>query len=172
MAAFFFCQEGSAQDAAGPPEPERSEASTAGQLGEPIEELTVTAPASLQSMRARLVRAEEDVLAIFNSLNDEDDYDIHCERETPLDSNIPVRVCRANFVNRLEARAAQDMMAGRGYFDPGGDLRYHERILRQKMSAFMEEDPDLYQALRAYYELKTSYDEERAERFEDSFTAR
>ena len=170
LAAVLLSQTGLAQEpAAGP---DALEEITVERDSGPMEELTVVAPQSLESMRSELVRAEEDVLAVFNSLNDDDDYDIRCYRETPLGSNIPVRTCRARFVDNEQARAAQDFMGGLGYVDPIGQLRYHDGILRQKMATLMEESPDLYQALMSYYELKTSYDAESGERFEDNFTAR
>ena len=43
----------------------------------PMEELTVIAPQSLQNMRDGVVRAEDDVLAIFNDYDEDNDFDIH-----------------------------------------------------------------------------------------------
>jgi len=169
FAAVLVCQASIAQE---PPSAPASPNGTSEQNSAAMEELTVVAPQSLSTMRDELIRAEEDVLAVFNSLNDDDDYDITCRRERPIGSNIPVRVCKAAFVDREQAKAAQDYLGGRGYVDPIGQLRYHEEILRQKMSELMEESPDLFQALMAYYELKTGYDAERDDRFEDSFIAR
>lgn len=169
--AVFLCQAGFAQEST-VPAPGSLEEATVERDSQPMEELTVIAPESLQNMREKLVRAEDDVLAVFNSLNDDDDYDIYCVRERPLGSNIPVRVCRAKFVDKEQAQAAQDYLGGLGYVDPIGQLRYHDGILRQKMATLMEESPDLFQALMTYYELKTGYDTQREERFEDSFIAR
>ena len=171
FAAVFLCQVSFAQESTVAAQGSLEEV-TVERESLPMEELTVIAPQSLQTMREKLVRAEDDVLAVFNSLNDDDDYDIYCVRETPLGSNIPVRVCRAKFVDKEQAQAAQDYLGGLGYVDPIGQLRYREGILRQKMATLMEESPDLFQALMAYYDLKTGYDEQREERFEDSFIAR
>jgi hypothetical protein len=40
------------------------------------------------------------------------------------------------------------------------------------MSELVDESPDLYQALLAYYELKIDYDDERGERFDGNFLSR
>jgi hypothetical protein len=141
-------------------------------VADDIEELTVIAPQSLESMRQELVVAENDVLNVFNALNDDDDYDIYCTEESSVGSYIPVRTCRARFVDNETAQSAYDFLSGSGFVDPSGQLRYHEGILRQKMADLAAENPNLYNALLRYYNLKTSYDEERARRFEDQFFAR
>jgi len=150
---------------------EQDEASASESAG-PIEELTVVAPKSLETMRQELVVAENDVLNVYNALNDDDDYDIYCTEERPLGSYIPVRVCRARFVDNETAQSAYDLLSGGGYTDPAGQLRYHDDIMRKKMSDLAAENPNLYNALLRYYNLKTDYDSERASRFEDNFFAR
>jgi len=139
----------------------------------PMEELTVTAPRTLRMMRNELVTAEDDVLAAFNSVNNDNEYDIVCRRETPINSLIPVRVCRARFVDTVNARATQEALQGSSiYVNPLAELRYHDNILRQKMSELLEDNPRLHEAMLRYYNLKTDYDSERTERFEDGFFSR
>ena len=139
----------------------------------PMEELTVIAPRTLRMMRDALVTAEDDVLAAFNSVNNDDEYDIYCRRETPINSLIPVRVCRARFVDTVNARATQEALQGSTvYVSPFAELRYHDEILRQKMADLLEDNPRLYEAMLRYYNLKTDYDSERTERFEDGFFSR
>ena len=138
-----------------------------------MEELTVIAPQSLQSMRDGLVRAEDDVLSVFNDLNDDNDFDIYCQKETPTASYIAVRVCRARFVDRLTAQASSDWLGGAPYVDPRGELSYHGSLLQQKFSEVLEENPALHDALVRYYNLKTTYDVETGQRFSgDSFLSR
>ena len=137
-----------------------------------LEEIIVTAPRTLRSMRAEIDAVQDRAFALFNELNVDNDYDIVCRRETPTGSHIPVRVCRPRYVDRLEAEAAQDFLAGDAYFDPGGDILYHEDILRQKIARMAEEDPDFQHALAEFYRVKTAYEEERRERFQDSWFVR
>ncbi|MYJ97048.1 MAG: hypothetical protein F4053_16155 [Proteobacteria bacterium] len=137
-----------------------------------LEEIVVTAPRTLRSLRAEIDEVQDRAFALFNELNVDNDYDIVCRRETPTGSHIPVRVCRPRYVDRLEAEAAQDFLAGDAYFDPGGDILYHEDILRQKIARMAEEDPDFYHALAEFYRVRTAYEEERRERFQDSWFVR
>ena len=154
-------------------EPETLTEVTIDQEPLPMEELTVVAPQSLQSMRDGLVRAEDDVLAIFNDYNDDDDFDIHCQKERPTASYIAVRTCRARFVDRLTAQASADWMGGFPYVDPRGELSQYGALLRIKFSEVLEENPALYNALLRYYNLRTTYDAETDQRFsDDSFLSR
>ena len=137
-----------------------------------LEEIIVTAPRSLRSMRVEIDEVQDRAFALFNELNVDNDYDIVCRRETPTGSYIPVRVCRPRYVDRLEAEATQDFLGGDAYFDPGGDIMYHDDILRQKIARMAEENPDFHHALAEFYRVKTAYEEERRERFQDSWFVR
>ena len=137
-----------------------------------LEEIVVTAPRTLRSMRAEIDRVQDRALALFNELNVDNDYDIVCRRETPTGSHIPRQVCRPRYMIRLEADATQDFLAGDGYFDPGGDIMYHDDILRQKIARMVEENPDFHHMLAEFYRVKTAYEEERRERFQDSWFVR
>lgn len=138
----------------------------------PMEELTVVAPQTLSFMRIQIGEAEAEVLGLFNALNDDRDYDIRCRREAPIGSHIRVRTCSTRISDAAVARAEQDFLAGLGYFDPFALLRTYDANLREKMTTMVAENPDLYQAMLKYYQLKTNYDEERAERFKDGFFSR
>lgn len=154
-------------------EPEALAEVTVDQEFRAMEELTVIAPQSLQSMRDGLIRAEDDVLSIFNDLNDDNDFDIHCAKERPTSSYIAVRSCRAKFVDRLTAQASSDWMGGFPYVDPRGELSQHGALLRQKFTEVLEGNPVLHDALLRYYNLKTTYDAETDQRFsDDNFLSR
>ena len=137
-----------------------------------LEEVVVTAPRTLSAMRAEIDAVQNRAFALFNELNVDNDYDIVCRRETPTGSHIPVRVCRPRYVDRLEAEATQDFLAGDGFFDPGGDIMYHEDILKQKLALMALEHPEFHAALEEYYRLQTAYEDERGERFRDSWFVR
>ena len=137
-----------------------------------LEEVVVTAPRTLSAMRAEIDAVQNRAFSLFNELNVDNDYDIVCRRETPTGSYIPVRVCRPRYVDRLEGEATRDFLAGDAFFDPGGDIMYHENILRQKLAEMAEEYPEFHAALAEYYRLQSAYEDERRERFRDSWFVR
>ena len=83
-------------------------------------------------------RKPENVYDRFNALNSNDEFDIHCFKQAPTGSNIPLRRCAPNFVVEAEAQAAQNTMVGaRGR----ADARTHgdTTVLEQKSKALTEE---------------------------------
>ena len=105
---------------------------------EPLEEIIVAAPRSLSSMRVEIRRAEENVLALFNAMNDDHDYDIRCRQEAPLGSHIPVRICNPRFVDRLIGRETQLYLRTGVYTEPVGEIRQHQEILNEMMRTMTE----------------------------------
>ena len=73
-----------------------------------LEEIIVYGQRSLLEFRLDLYRAEVNFYDLFNSLNSDDEYDVHCYREAPTGSHIRRRICRANFEKELTGEAALD----------------------------------------------------------------
>jgi len=91
-----------------------------------------------QNVYAEIERLETSVYDRFNALNSNDEFDIHCFKQAPTGSNIPLRRCAPNFVIEAEAQAAQNTMVGaRGR----ADARNHgdTTVLEQKSKALTEE---------------------------------
>jgi hypothetical protein len=131
---------------------------------ERLEEVVVVAPRSLNSIRAEILKVENNAIDLFNEINNDDDYDISCRRETPTLSYIPQRVCRPRFRDRIEARAAQDFLRGNGDLSVGAEIRQHQQILEERMRTLIEENPQLYEAMYEYYLIQTQYEAERQKR--------
>lgn len=139
---------------------------------ENLEEIIVTAPRTLRSMRTDIDEVQNRAFALFNELNVDNDYDIVCRRETPTGSHIPVRICRPRYIDRLEADASQEFFTDGVYVNPAADIMYHENILKQKLALMIEEHPEFHEALEEFYRLRTAYEDERRERFRDSWFVR
>jgi hypothetical protein len=91
-----------------------------------------------ENVYAEIERLELSVYDRFNALNSNDEFDIHCFKQAPTGSNIPLRRCAPNFVVEAEAQAAQNTMVGaRGR----ADARTHgdTTVLEQKSKALTEE---------------------------------
>jgi hypothetical protein len=91
-----------------------------------------------ENVYAEIERLELSVYDRFNALNSNDEFDIHCFKQAPTGSNIPLRRCAPNFVVQAEAQAAQNTMVGaRGR----ADARNHgdTTVLEQKSKALTEE---------------------------------
>ncbi len=131
-----------------------------------IDEITVMGSQSLSSLRREIVEAEDNIYAIFNSLNHDDDYDIICKKETRIGSQILYRVCKARLYRESVAEATED------YVDQGAqhgvtlNAQKHREILREKMRALAAENPQLVEALKTRLALQKEYKLEREQRFQ------
>jgi hypothetical protein len=86
-----------------------------------------------ENLRVEIERLEADVYQRFNALNSDDDFDIHCFKQAPTGSNIPLRTCAPNFVTRAESGAARKLMAdGRGGAGNNNNPAEHTMRMQEK----------------------------------------
>ncbi len=134
---------------------------------ESIEEIIVYGDKSLGALRREVYKAEENFFDLFNSLNQDFEYDVNCYYEVPSFTHIRHHVCRANFV--VEATSVQYVeirTRGPRYptVPPELVIAKKKKLLRQKMEALVAEHPELLQALTEYTSKRTTLESERDKR--------
>jgi hypothetical protein len=134
---------------------------------ESIEEITVYGERSLGELRREVYKAEENFFDLFNSLNQDFEFDVNCYYEVPSFTHIRHHVCRANFV--VEATSVQYVeirTRGPRYptVPPELVIAKKKKLLRQKMEALVAEHPELLQALTEYTRKRTTLESERDKR--------
>lgn len=127
-----------------------------------------------ENLRVEIERLEVAVYERFNALNSDDDFDIHCFKQAPTGSNIPLRTCAPNFVIEAESDSASKLLtdgrsgAGNNYSRAEHTMLMEEksRKLTEEMQRVAREDELLLRDLVRLDELKQlqSSDQERAER--------
>ena len=147
-----------------------------------LEEIIVYGDKSLPSIRRELYRAEENLFAMFNSLNSKDEYDIQCDYVELLGSRKRHHICEPNFVLKIKADQANAMMsdgtglgAQKGFYLPHwpmGVVVKKERLLWEEMAALAFEHPELREALAKLAEMNQVMEYERQRRCEGSFFIR
>jgi hypothetical protein len=140
-----------AQEVASPPQPATD-----------VDEIVV--PGSRpENLYAEIERLEGSVYERFNSLNRNDELDIHCFKQAPTGSNIPLRRCAPNFVIEAEARAAKNTIVGtrgnadataRNARDSATTLEQKSRALTEEFQRLAREDAQLMRDLVRLDELK------------------
>ena len=144
----------------------------AAQEGEPeptetIEEIVVYGKKSLVQLRLKLYKAEEAVIDLFNSLNSDDEFDIHCYKEAPTGSHIKKRVCKTNYLRDLTAEATRQwLLIGGMYIHPVAKIRQKNELLRKEMEALVVERPELLNAFSEASDAKQVLDSEHKRRCE------
>ena len=122
----------------------------------------------LVKLRFEYYKAEDVVFEVFNSLNSDDEFDIHCYQEAPTGSHIKKRVCQTNYVRDLTAEATSLWLLGiTGFYNhPVAKIQQKDKILNEEMEALVVERPELLKALNEYSDAKQVLESERQRRCE------
>ena len=133
---------------------------------ETIEEIVVRGEKSLIQLRLELNRAEDKAFDLFNSLNSNDEYDIHCYMEAPTGSRIKRRVCRANFVVDATTNVAKAFQLGLPSNSDWAAVQLKYKHLQEEMEALVVERPEFFDALSEFSEAKKALESENQRRCE------
>ncbi len=137
-----------------------------------IDEIIVYGEKSLLALRRMAYRAEENFYDLFNSLNSDDENDVHCHKEAPTGSHIRRRICRANFEKKLTAEAtSQWLVARRGgmgqtYHTPTARIRHKKKLMIEEMEVLISVHPELLEALSGFSDATQVFESEKQRRCE------
>jgi hypothetical protein len=136
------------------------------QPDESLEEVQITATSSkLTEMRVELEKAEDRFYDKYNELNEEREFDIHCNMEKRTGTNLSARVCRPQFVADATADEAMAYLTGRA-IQPSAmiiNVRYPE--FEKKMLAVINSSPELRKLIKEHDRLEKRYEKLRKEYF-------
>ena len=134
---------------------------------ETMEEIIVYGDKSLHTLRQEVFRAEENFFAVFNTLNEDDEYDIRCFYEVPSFTHIRRHVCRAYFVSDATSAAAETWRTEgprRPIVPAAAVIQTKKKRLREIMETLVAERPELLQALSEYTDAKQILESEKKRR--------
>jgi hypothetical protein len=151
---------------------------TLAQPPQDIEEILVRGGKTLRQYRLELERAREELVNLFNEVNEGNDTDLRCRDEIPTGSRIPRRVCRTHAEDRADARSALNFLnslllsSGPGSGDAEATLgEALSDAVRQGSTALAQfeaewqrvlgSDRQFYEAVTAYAELEEELDRAR-----------
>lgn len=112
-----------------------------------IEDLTVP------QLRAEIEKIQTEYYRVFNSLNEDDDFDVVCQKFTPTGSNIPQVGCEPTFVTKRRSESAGDYRTG------GDDLLSNDALIKElqpefeKLTSMMNEFSSSNQYFRELSEI-------------------
>ncbi len=110
---------------------------------EVIENIVVASQKSPRELRRDVSRSEKDFYSIYNKLNDDSLYDVHCKREAPTGSVIMSQVCRPRFLDRAiregKVNSATNM-------DSNSTIAGQIATFRKNLETLVAANPDLQTA--------------------------
>ena len=144
----------------------QSESVQTQESSEPIEEIVVHGHKSIIDLKHEMYEAEETLYGIFNALNSDDDFDIHCYEEAPTGTKIKQRICKTEKMGKILAGQTQKMMRGEPYVFPTNEInKMNERMLAE-MQELASTHPEYLKALESYDQTKRTWESERKRRCE------
>ena len=133
---------------------------------EAIEEIVVHGHKSLIDLKHEMYEAEEVVYGVFNSLNSDDDDDIHCYEEAPTGSKIKKRVCKTEKLGNILTEQTQKMMRDEPFVFPKAEINKMNEILLAEMNELAATHPEYLKAVQMYDQKKRTWESERERRCE------
>jgi hypothetical protein len=142
-----------------------------------VEEVIVRGGKSLSQWRLELYRAQDELVTLFNELNEGEDNDVRCRNEVPTGTRIPQRVCWSHAQDKASATGARKFLTalvfGQGSGGGGAILqtaaseaqsntaiqaRIVERRFEEEWARVLGGDQQFAEAVAEYSELKDEFD--------------
>jgi len=134
------------------------------------EEISVNAPVRMTNLKAEVNAAEDAMYDLFNTLNDDDRFDIYCMYAPMKGSRMQQRVCAPNYIRTAQEEEAQFALAfwgfagaERGYAGTNA-VEHYNNLLKEKMIEIYKNNPELQQAMNEVNTLKANYESVRKDR--------
>ncbi len=129
-----------------------------------LDEVTVEG-SSFARMRMDMVALEKRFYALYNQLNQNDDFDVNCNSEAPLGSHIQRRVCRVVYYEKAQAEYAQALMLGYGAPPPEVVELERRNDYRASVLKVLNSDQRLLRLVREREALEKRYYQALKKRF-------
>lgn len=125
----------------------------------------------LHQLQRELVEAQDRFYALYNELNTNDDFDIHCLMEARTGALIRKRECRLEFLMEASAQEAQDFFLsitgsamGSAAISPQMLWLERQDEYRRNIRAVLEANPQLLELAAEWLQRQGQYEKARKER--------
>ena len=129
-----------------------------------LDELVVNGK-KLHERLAEIYKTEDRFYALYNQLNANHDFDMHCAEEARTGTVLLQRVCRPEYIEKAEAEQARAFLTG-NIAPPAVAVAEARRAeYRKNVLDTVKRNPQLLQLLRARYEMMRQYQDDRDVKF-------
>jgi hypothetical protein len=135
------------------------------------EEITVTGPVSLHKLKNEINIAKEAFFTVFNDLNDEPRFDIHCSMVQKPGTRMKFHQCHPNYYLTAMEEEAELIWDGVGFLNIGAAIPATTFIatdndkLEERIKEAFSNSPEFVEAINNFEYLSQLYEEKRREIF-------
>ena len=129
------------------------------------EEIIVNAPESLKGLQTQIKLAQKRMFNVFNEINDDDQFDVHCTYERRWQSKIREQVCTPNYIKTVQEEQVQLMLGNMGMIGAQKGFAGNTQIgtfnarFEEIMKTQFIANPEFREALLEYQSLTEQFDE-------------
>lgn len=113
----------------------------------PVEEITVYGEKTVPAIKAQIMRADRKMYGLWNEMNTDREFDVHCRLEGVYASRRKERICLPAFEHGILEESWDDLSSWTGAGRPEAEIREKREIMKRKMIEFAEQNPDLRAAI-------------------------
>jgi hypothetical protein len=126
------------------------------QAAEPsdTEEITVYGTRTIAALRAKMMDTELRFYDLFNALNDEPKFAIHCQVVATTGTLIKQRECSAQFADDIRADQAWASESDIPWIPPMDEIERNNKEFRQRIEKHLRDSKDLLTVAREYRTLR------------------
>ncbi|MEJ2299612.1 MAG: hypothetical protein P8X94_14170 [Woeseiaceae bacterium] len=141
---------------------------------EAIDEITVVGEKTLLNLRYAAQQAEDDFFTLFNELNDNDEFDVYCDKESNTYSRVKRRRCWSPFERDVDSEELRYQLetGGRLGMRNDGMIRAKRKEQAELLKRMVLENPALQDLYRRYGEANHRFYGERERRCSDNILCR
>ena len=127
-----------------------------GDSTEPVDEVTVYADETIPRLRAKLRRLDEAFFTRYNDINENDELDMICKRQSKPGSQIVYTICESRLHRELRSEDAMEFLDGDGTVSRvnAGWKRKHYKKVRANINEVMSGDDKLQGLLKERAEMR------------------
>lgn len=123
-----------------------------------LEEVIVIGQGSASTIRRELFNAQDIVYDMFNELNQDDAFDMVCDKEARIGSQIVYKVCRPRFLLTAESNAYVDWRDGGWFGVNRAEMRNKSLRQREIMADLANKNPQFLSLLKKRLALRKAYE--------------
>ncbi len=132
------------------------------------DEIVISGQRSILNLRMQVSEAEDLMYDLFNDINTEDFYDIHCSFVTTLGSHMKEKRCLPRYALDAMEDEAKALLGWKPSPEVSAVLNNYNPRMEEKLKQAIKDNPALFEAVIKHHELREQLNARRDSYFADA----